>query len=160
MLKICTSHAPNVNELLLVLESYTLKNAPGLEGCVLFPGQLPCPWSLLWYSNENTHIIPWTHTQSQMENEQCVFTALCMTYSVKLNRVNPLCSALWVLCSQVPHTVVHTDVQAALIKLMNLRTQKQNNRLVHCRLSFGAVLVAVYNSSSFWQQDDACHLVM
>lgn len=56
----------------------------------------------------------------------CVCVGVCVPYPVQLNGVNPLVSVLWVLCSEVPHAVVHTNVQSALIKLMRLKQRTHN----------------------------------
>lgn len=52
--------------------------------------------------------------------------AVCSTYPVKLNGVDPLLPVLWVLCSEVPHAVVYTYVQTALVKLVRLKKKTQN----------------------------------
>lgn len=55
---------------------------------------------------------------------------VCMTYPVQFNGVNPLVSVLWVLCSQVPHTVIYTNVQPALIKLMRLKNKQTEKKVI------------------------------
>lgn len=50
-----------------------------------------------------------------------------MTYPVQLNGVDPLLPVLWVLCSEVPHAVVHTYVHTALVKLVRLRQTNPEN---------------------------------
>lgn len=58
------------------------------------------------------------------------WSAVLKTYPVQFNRFNPLVSVLGVLSSEVPHTVVYTHIQPALIKFMRLKkkiyTQKKN----------------------------------
>lgn len=55
----------------------------------------------------------------------------CMTYPVQLNGVDPLVSVLWVLCSHVPHAVVHADVQPALVELMRLKMFKTHREMTY-----------------------------
>lgn len=45
----------------------------------------------------------------------------CTTYPVQLDGVDPLLPVLRVLGSEVPHAVVHADVQTALVKLVRLK---------------------------------------
>lgn len=49
------------------------------------------------------------------------WSAVLKTYPVQFNRFNPLVSVLGVLSSEVPHTVVYTHIQPALVKFMRLK---------------------------------------
>ena len=55
----------------------------------------------------------------------CVCVCVCEAHPVQLDGVDPLVSVLGVLCSEVPHAVVHTDVQPALVKLVRLRREEK-----------------------------------
>lgn len=57
---------------------------------------------------------------------------------MQVNGLDPLLSVLGVLCSQVPHTVVYTYVQAALVKLVGLvrgREESDRSARFHCVIS-------------------------
>ena len=47
------------------------------------------------------------------------------THLVQLYRLNPLESVLGIFCSEVPNTVVHTDVKTTLVKLMRLQRERE-----------------------------------
>lgn len=47
-------------------------------------------------------------------------------YPVQLDGVDPLVPVLGVLGAQVPHAVVHADVQPALVKLVGLRRERES----------------------------------
>lgn len=49
------------------------------------------------------------------------------THPVQFNGVDPLLSVIWVLRSEIPHTVVYTDVHSALVKLVRLWKINPNN---------------------------------
>lgn len=49
------------------------------------------------------------------------------THPVQFNGVDPLLSVIWVLRSEVPHTVVYADVHSALVKLVRLWRRNPNN---------------------------------
>lgn len=53
-----------------------------------------------------------------------------MTYPVQLDGVDPLVPVLRVLSPEVPHTVVHTDVQPALVKLVRLQNKQKEGQKV------------------------------
>lgn len=42
------------------------------------------------------------------------------THPVQFDGVDPLLSVIWVLRSEIPHTVVYADVHSALVKLVRL----------------------------------------
>lgn len=51
------------------------------------------------------------------------------TYPVQLNGLDPLLSVFGVLGSQVPHAVVYTYVQPALVKLVGLQRGREECEL-------------------------------
>lgn len=53
---------------------------------------------------------------------------MCTTYPVQLDGVDPLLPVLRVLGSEVPHAVVHADVQTALVKLVRLKKKIGKNQ--------------------------------
>lgn len=53
-----------------------------------------------------------------------------MTHPVQLDGVDPLVPVLRVLSPEVPHTVVHTDVQPALVKLVRLQNKQKEGQKV------------------------------
>ena len=50
------------------------------------------------------------------------------THLVQLNRLNPLESMLRIFSSEVPDTVVDTDVKTTLVKFMRLQRERQRER--------------------------------
>lgn len=76
-----------------------------------------------------------------------LLSAVYTTYPVQLNGVNPLLSVLWILCSEVPHAVIYTYVQSALIKLMRLEKNNNNNSFLKKPHTFnGHIMKKVSNS--------------
>lgn len=53
---------------------------------------------------------------------------MIVAYPVDLDGVDPLVSVFRVLRSQVPHTVVNTDVQPALVELVRLKNTQTKKR--------------------------------
>lgn len=68
------------------------------------------------------------------------------TYPVQLDGLDPLLSVFGVLCSQVPHAVVHTDVQPALVKLVGLKLENERSASRSVRVLHG---VSAFYSTRF-----------
>lgn len=71
---------------------------------------------------------------------------VCATHPVQLDEVDPLVSVLGVLSSEVPHAVVHADVQPALVKLMGLKEKTQGHSEISVISLNSAVTVTLTRS--------------
>lgn len=56
------------------------------------------------------------------------------THPVQLDGIDPLVAMFWVLSPEIPHAIIDTDVQTALVKLVRLRRKRERTliRLIIC----------------------------
>lgn len=67
-------------------------------------------------------------------------------YPVQLDGVDPLVPVLRVLSPEVPHAVVHTDVQPALVKLVRLQntTQKKGQKVKLVTATVALLVIQIF----------------
>lgn len=56
------------------------------------------------------------------------------THPVQLDGIDPLVAMFWVLSPEIPHAIIDTDVQTALVKLVRLQRKRERIliRLIIC----------------------------